>query len=580
MSRRVRWALAGLFAGAYLVVSLTVARGYVLTAFGDLTQCGLLLFVFSVFLRNAFAGESRVRLFWAFMALGCGMWFAAQGLWTLFEVFLRREVPNPFVGDVILFLHLVPMMGALALQPHLEHDEQASRLGALDFIMLIVWWLYLYVFVVIPWQYVSPNEARYGTSFDLAYFLEHFVFVACAVTACVRSSAAWRPVYRILFAASLVYALGSMASSVAIDFGKYYTGSYFDMPLVISMLLFAELALAAGHTSLRPVVPHEAHKRIEMWVSGLAMTTILSLPLLAGWAFYLSDAPAEVRNFRLLATLAAMFIMGTLVWVKQHRTDEQLARRNRELREDSLTDPLTRCRNRRFFDNTVEPDVRHVIRSYSRVRGTPEKRNQDLAFYLIDCDSFKEINDLYGHDVGDRVLVEMTRRISSAIRHSDVLIRWGGDEFMVVSRYTDRAETATLANRVLNNVAREPFDIEGVVELPRTCSIGWAVFPWFAHEPDLITYEQIVRLADGALYQAKEAGRNCAVGLLPTLEACPENLRWVKGVKSEKLAEHLAPRRLVSEGPGARPRRETPAGKAASGSAVAGAILEAGLGLS
>ena len=82
------------------------------------------------------------------------MWLSAQVLWTCFEVFLRQEAPNPFVGDVILFLHVVPMMAALALQPHIHRNNQSLRLVTLDFSLLLTWWLYLYLFIVIPWQYV------------------------------------------------------------------------------------------------------------------------------------------------------------------------------------------------------------------------------------------------------------------------------------------------------------------------------------------------------------------------------------------------------------------------------------------
>jgi hypothetical protein len=105
------------------------------------------------------------------MAFGCGMWLCTQVLWTYFEVFLRQEAPNPFVGDVVLFLHVVPMMAALVVQPHIRRNDHSLRLASLDFFLLLTWWLYLYLFIVIPWQYVSPNEAAYGRSFDLLYAL-------------------------------------------------------------------------------------------------------------------------------------------------------------------------------------------------------------------------------------------------------------------------------------------------------------------------------------------------------------------------------------------------------------------------
>jgi len=110
--------------------SLLLARSFKLTALGDLTQCALLLLCTVFSFATARKAESKARLFWALMALACGMWLWAQGLWTYFEIFLRQDVPNPFVGDVILFLHIVPMMGALAVQPHIKQGNQSAHFGS------------------------------------------------------------------------------------------------------------------------------------------------------------------------------------------------------------------------------------------------------------------------------------------------------------------------------------------------------------------------------------------------------------------------------------------------------------------
>ncbi len=97
-----------------------------------------------------------------------------------------------------------------------------------------------------------------------------------------------------------------------------------------------------------------------------------------------------------------------------------------------------------------------------------------------------------------------------------MLIRWGGEEFLLLSRYTDRKDAHTLAKRVLNSVGSSPYQVGAdQTDLTITCSIGWAVFPWKETEPKLVTHEEIHVLADYALYQAKGSGRNRAVGLLP-----------------------------------------------------------------
>ena len=111
----------------------------------------------------------------------------------------------------------------------------------------------------------------------------------------------------------------------------------------------------------------------------------------------------------------------------------------------------------------------------------------------------------------------MSRRISSAIRHSDVLVRWGGEEFLILSRYTDRMEAKTLSARVLAAVSETPFALTNPNEtICRTCSIGWAAFPWLPKHPVIVDYEKVLNFADQALGEAKRAGKNRAVGLSPT----------------------------------------------------------------
>jgi diguanylate cyclase (GGDEF)-like protein len=157
-----------------------------------------------------------------------------------------------------------------------------------------------------------------------------------------------------------------------------------------------------------------------------------------------------------------------------------------------------------------------------------------LVFYLIDADNFKEVNDRYGHDIGDKVLLEMARRLSSSIRHSDVLVRWGGEEFLIVSRYTDRGEAELLAQRVLSAIADTPFALGGSEEtIYRTCSMGWAAFPWFPDNPRAVTYEEVLTLADRGLHQAKSLGKNRAVGMLPAAGKVPPTT--VEGLHSTGL---------------------------------------------
>src|SRR5437660_9316220 len=96
-----------------VLLSVMAPLGFALTASGDLIQLAVLVLLALALVRRTNASSGRARLFWILFTLGAVVWVAAQGLWTYFEVFRRQEVPNPFVGDVAIFLHLVPFMAAL-----------------------------------------------------------------------------------------------------------------------------------------------------------------------------------------------------------------------------------------------------------------------------------------------------------------------------------------------------------------------------------------------------------------------------------------------------------------------------------
>ena len=503
-----------------LVVSIASRPSSFLTAVGDLIQCLLLSSLLVAVVANMRVGDRPARIFWFFMSIGMGVWLSSQLLWTYFEVILRKEVPNPFVGDVAIVLHLVPIVAALAIRP--DREEQRSQLRSLDFVLLFSWWLYLYLFFVIPWQYVVVDAHKYGRNFDVLYFAGHVVVLLGAADAWRSSTGMWRKVYGRILLASSVYAAASIAASVAIDYGEYYTGSLYDIPLLFSVVLFTWMALHGRHARIiaNPTSPPVGRRNHR--VAALVILAASSLPILAAWGVFFSDAPGTIRQYRLGLTLAMIFFVGALRSMKQYTLDKELAHANEELHEASVTDALTGVRNRRFLTTTLAQDVQQALRFYSS--GDTLNRNRDLIFYLIDIDHFKFVNDRFGHQQGDVLLVQVAARISSAIRYSDVLIRWGGEEFLVVSRFTDRENAEILAKRVLEAIGSEEFQLDSG-GIRRTCSIGWAVFPWSPERPHEVSCQEVLRLADQALYQAKHAGRNTAVGMLSIFAGCQSEER-------------------------------------------------------
>ncbi len=324
MSRAEKaWLVAtGGLVGTQVLAAMWLPRGFLLTAISDTAQAVLLACAMFAMVPNARAARGRIRIFWAMLAVGVGSWLLYQLSWTYFEIYLRQDVPDLFVGDIVLFLHLVPMMAALALQPHEQQDGRSVRLGSLDLALLFVWWIYLYVFTVLPWQYASPNVAFYDHNLNTIYLAEKIVCLGALTLLLTRSSGRWRAIYAHLFGASLTYSLASYFANWAISRKLYYTGSLYDVPLIVSMAWFVGIALLG-----RSAPPQQAPRRASnhgVWVARLGMLTTFSLPLFAAWVLTDRYVPIEVQSFRMLLTLATMLIMGIMIFLKQHLLDREL----------------------------------------------------------------------------------------------------------------------------------------------------------------------------------------------------------------------------------------------------------------
>lgn len=307
-------------AGASLVLS---GHRFALAAFSDVLQCFLLAGAVVPYVFAAMKVTGRVRAFWWLMALGLSAWLSYGFLWMYFEVVLRRDVPNLFIGDAVLFLHFVPMMGALALQPNLNQGDRELRLGSLDFAFLLLWWVFLYIYSVIPWQYVFPNTSAYDHNFNIVYLVEKGAFLGAVLLLWWRSSGAWKSMLGHWFGASLLYSSSSYVANWAISHHWYYSGSLYDLPLVTSMAWMSVPALLALDL---PSQQAETGKLLPrgVWTARLGMVAVFSLPAFAWLSLFDHSIPTEVRTFRLALTLGAMLLMGALVFVKQHFLDIEL----------------------------------------------------------------------------------------------------------------------------------------------------------------------------------------------------------------------------------------------------------------
>ena len=523
-----------LAASAVLLLLLAVACAFVprslaLTAISDIIGGVLMLVACLAFAWHGFRTAGRLRWFWLLQSAGWALWFCDQVVWIVFDLVLQKKIPSMYPADALLFLAGAPMIAGVLLRPHRQPSTSSSRLGILDFLLLVLWWLYLYVAFVVCWQYPFPNEPNYSRNYDWLSAAETVLLTAILLLFWRESAGRWKWFYALFCGAAAFNGIAFYVINHALEKGIYYTGSWYDIPYCASFTFFTAVPLWGENLSPEP--EKVADESYNSWMANLAMTAVLSLPIITFSALISPSLPKPAASFRVLVTIATIFLMAAVLFIQHRRLNRELQRTNLVLQEASLTDPLTGLRNRRYFTATIDADVGQALRSYADAR---DPHTRDLVFYLIDADNFKEVNDRYGHDVGDKVLVEMAQRLSSSIRHSDVLVRWGGEEFLIVSRYTNRADAEWLAQRVLSAVADKQFSLgDSGKTIHRTCSLGWAAFPWLQDNPRAVRYEEVLTLADRALHRAKESGRNCAVGMLPASGKLPATR--VAGLHSNAL---------------------------------------------
>lgn len=225
----------------------------------------------------------------------------------------------------------------------------------------------------------------------------------------------------------------------------------------------------------------------------LAYAALLAAVSAGAWMLMRYRLKSEARQRETLETL----VRERTRELAAHAEALELA--NRRLEEASFTDPLTGLGNRRSLKHTMPQMVANM------------PHGGRLALMVADLDRLKPINDEYGHEAGDRVLSRASHIIRDCLHGLDTVVRWGGDEFVIMHSCNSLEAAAELAERIRVAVSTHRYRIPASSIARTSCSIGFAMYPFVREAPGMLTWEEVLRLADAALYRAK-CRRNAWVG--------------------------------------------------------------------
>lgn len=215
-----------------------------------------------------------------------------------------------------------------------------------------------------------------------------------------------------------------------------------------------------------------------------------------------------VVQFRVRSLKQQKRELGTLVKARTLQLEEknkELSELMKHVTKASITDDLTKAHNRRFFNLHLNKKLTEAIHKYEE--NQPDTRRK-YGVIMLDIDDFKAINDTYGHTAGDKVLTKYGTLLAELIREEDWLLRWGGEEFLIVVHVQNIQELWELAKRIKASVNKHEISLSQNIEIKVTCSMGVVMLPFIEKEPSIIDVEKVIHIADLAMYEAKKLSKN------------------------------------------------------------------------
>jgi len=430
------------------------------------------------------------RLGWYLVGTSCVSWCVGQLIWTWLETVQGEITPFPSPADFFFLLAVPLSVAGLLWFPSSPNTQSGRTRTLLDGIIVAASVLFVSWTLVLGPTLHTGRGATWSRTIGLAYPAADVVVLTIVIIAYIRCDPAGRVAVGLVGLAFASFALADSLFAYT-DLHGESVSEVSNTAWVAGYLLIALGAYYARRHPPGEIEPADLDRgtRVQVLLPYVPLAVVLGL--CAGEA--LTTDPLMVDNvvFWIGAGLIALLLVRQgIVIVENTRLARSLAMSNERLQYQVLHDLLTSLPNRPLFIDRL----RMALARMSRV-------DELVAIMFVDLDRFKPVNDTYGHEAGDLVLVTLGRRLSAAVRTGDTVARFGGDEFLVLCEDVSSAEEAVaLANRMVETMA-EPI-VVGDIELVVSASLGLVV----TDAPDADA-EELVRQADRAMYEAKAKGR-------------------------------------------------------------------------
>jgi PAS domain S-box-containing protein len=306
------------------VLSLAVRPGSFLVSYSGISYFLLLLLATGLAIRNGIQDTLDSRPFWALLAIAYSLWLLHQGLSLYYECVLHIEVPDNSIADPVLFLHIVPLMAAVATFSHRNVSDRRPYRAILNSFLFLFFWIFLYGYIVFPYRYLSLNAASYALRFDILYLLENLALVLAVGVLTLRVQAPWKSIYLHLLCASTLYAVSSAVANYAIDSGGYVNGKLYGLGLTASVCWFVWIPLCARQVR-GAATATRSDRRESSQGSAWAMLVVVMISIPIVWELFQRNENSGLRTLRLLVAIVAIVCLASAAYIKEYLAGRELA---------------------------------------------------------------------------------------------------------------------------------------------------------------------------------------------------------------------------------------------------------------